>query len=137
MIPTKPYAGGRQSPWTRSALAQFGPPETRTGFLVIDQLDVATIDLDLTVQARSLPRFDRPLEPSVRSMPLLNTPPWTRSLGKLGLEITTQGWRFPTPNEFLTPSQELSQKPQQPPCEPSLRATLNAKASRTRVRPSS
>jgi SNF2 family DNA or RNA helicase len=58
---------------------------------------IDTIDLSLAVEARSLPRFDRPLEVSVRQAALLNSPPWVRSLGKLGLEVTTQGWRFPTP----------------------------------------
>ena len=33
----------------------------------------------------------------MRSAPLLTNPPWVRSLGKLAMEVTTQGWRFPTP----------------------------------------
>src|SRR5262249_1473260 len=28
---------------------------------------------------------------------LLNTPPWVRSLGKLSLPISTEGWKFPAP----------------------------------------
>jgi SNF2 family DNA or RNA helicase len=63
---------------------------------------IDTIDLSLAVETRSLPRFDRPLEVSVRQAALLNNPPWVRSLGKLGLDVTTQGWRFPTPPDHLT-----------------------------------
>jgi SNF2 family DNA or RNA helicase len=51
----------------------------------------------LSVEVRSHPRFDRPLEVSVRQAPLLTSPPWVRSLGKLAPDVTTQGWRFPLP----------------------------------------
>ena len=55
------------------------------------------IGLDFPLEVRLLPRFERPLQASVRSAPLLTNPPWVRSLGKLAMEVTTQGWRFPTP----------------------------------------
>ncbi len=55
------------------------------------------IGLDFPLEVRSLPRFERPLQASVRSAPLLTNPPWVRSLGKLAMEVTTQCWRFPTP----------------------------------------
>lgn len=38
----------------------------------------------------------------VREVPLLARTPWVRTLGKLTMEVTTHGWRFPTPME-VTP----------------------------------
>jgi SNF2 family DNA or RNA helicase len=58
---------------------------------------VDQIDLSLSVEVHALSRFERPLEVNVRQAVLLNHPPWVRSLGKLTLDVTTQGWRFPTP----------------------------------------
>jgi SNF2 family DNA or RNA helicase len=37
------------------------------------------------------------LSPEIRAVTVEMNPPWIRSLGKLSLEVTTQGWRFPTP----------------------------------------
>ena len=56
-----------------------------------------SVGLDFPLEVRAHPRFERPLQASVRSAPLLTNPPWVRSLGKLGMEVATQGWRFPTP----------------------------------------
>ena len=50
-----------------------------------------------TVDNRSLLTSLPPV--SVREARLLNDPPWVRTLGKLTLEVTTEGWRFPTPPE--------------------------------------
>jgi SNF2 family DNA or RNA helicase len=41
----------------------------------------------------------------VREARLLKTVPWVRSLGKLGLEASTQGWRFPAPVEPQLPTE--------------------------------
>jgi SNF2 family DNA or RNA helicase len=60
-------------------------------------VDVGSFELQLPVEARVLPRFDRPLPVSAREARLLGDNPWVRSLGKLTLEVTTEGWRFPTP----------------------------------------
>ena len=51
----------------------------------------------LPVQVEYLTAFDRPLTVSAREVPLLDKPLWTRSLGKLSMEVATQGWRFPLP----------------------------------------
>jgi SNF2 family DNA or RNA helicase len=98
---------------------------------------VDRVDLTFAVEARTLPRFERPLEVSVRQAPLLNTPPWVRSPGKLTKTVTTQGWRFPIPpDQPLTPPNlrpfELARPTEvggaaQPPAE--------AKPGRTRLRP--
>src|SRR6516164_5400153 len=66
-------------------------------------IQIDTIELSLPVEARSLPRFDRPLEVNVRQATLLSNSPWARSLGKLELSITTQSWRFPTPPDQSNP----------------------------------
>jgi SNF2 family DNA or RNA helicase len=58
---------------------------------------VLSFDLTLTTEARTIPRFDRPLSIAIREARLLNDPPWVRSLGKWALEVTTEGWRFPSP----------------------------------------
>ena len=51
------------------------------------------IGLTFPLEVRPHPRFERPLQASVRSAPLLTNPPWVRSLGRLAMEVTTQGWR--------------------------------------------
>jgi SNF2 family DNA or RNA helicase len=55
------------------------------------------IDLTLPVEAIPHPCFERPFQAGVREARLLGTPPWARSLGKLTMEVKTEGWRFPAP----------------------------------------
>jgi SNF2 family DNA or RNA helicase len=62
-------------------------------------LEMLPLDCQYTVEVEGLPRFDRPLEATAREVALLQRPPWTRALGNLKGEVTTQGWRFPLPNE--------------------------------------
>jgi SNF2 family DNA or RNA helicase len=68
------------------------PPEAAL-FVISDHL------APLTVETRSLPALDRPLQPTVREIGLLGRPPWVRPLGKLTMGVSTQGWKFPTPGE--------------------------------------
>jgi len=96
------------------------------------------MDLSLSVEVYSYPRFDRPLEVRVRQASLLTSAPWVRSLGKIGMDVTTQGWRFPTP-----PDQSILTKPRlaqvenepepQPP--PTSGQVPSAKTGRTKLRP--
>src|SRR5262245_29043672 len=79
--------------------------------LTLRQPCVAALDLDFTVQARLLPRFDRPIDVTTRTTTLLTRPPWIRSLGRLSLDVTTQGWRFPDPNELLSLGAKRGQSP--------------------------
>src|SRR5688572_8398707 len=60
-------------------------------------VEVTALPLGLSAEVRTHPRFERPLEAGVRASSLLNSPPWVRSLGKLLIDVTTQGWRFPLP----------------------------------------
>jgi SNF2 family DNA or RNA helicase len=61
------------------------------------------IDLAMPVAIESLPGLDRPLAVGVREIALLSKAPWVRSLGKLSLEVTTQGWRLPPPVALAPP----------------------------------
>ena len=69
--------------------------------LAVDSVDLLSvprneaIGLNFPLEVRTHPRFERPLQASVRSAPLLTIPPWVRSLGKLPMEVSTQGWRLP------------------------------------------
>lgn len=67
-----------------------------------DPLPVPTaeaIELLAAPAVTTLPAFERPLPVNVREVPLLGKTPWVRTLGKLTMEVTTQGWRFPTPTD--------------------------------------
>jgi SNF2 family DNA or RNA helicase len=78
--------------------------------------DVQSIELELPVEVRTLPHFDRPLPVNVREARLLGDSPWVRSLGKLTLEVTTEGWRFPTPADNPAPPSKPRQlQPAAPP----------------------
>lgn len=65
--------------------------------------EVVSLPLDWHVEDRTLSRFEKPLEVNVRQATLLTSPPWVRGLGKLTLEVPTQGWRFPTPLDQTVP----------------------------------
>ena len=72
---------------------------------------VETVALALSVEARAHPRFERPLHTNVREARLLNDAPWIRGLGKLTLDVTTDGWRFPMPPETMPSRPEVPPKP--------------------------
>ncbi|MFO0881161.1 MAG: SNF2-related protein [Gemmataceae bacterium] len=71
--------------------------ETTTPLPEEIQVEVIDIPTTWTVETRTHPRFERPLEVSVRQAPLLSSTPWVRSLGKVGMDVRTQGWKFPQP----------------------------------------
>jgi SNF2 family DNA or RNA helicase len=58
---------------------------------------VQECDLTLPVEIAAVPSFERVPVVRVREARLLTEPPWIRSLGKLGMDVRTVGWRFPTP----------------------------------------
>jgi SNF2 family DNA or RNA helicase len=80
---------------------------------------VVSLDLALTVETGTPPRFERPLQVGVREARLLGSAPWVRPLGKVGLEVSTEGWRFPAPPAEIAPpgKPRLSQPAPQPPDE--------------------
>src|SRR5947209_1072852 len=81
-------------------------PEAFTIELLSAPLDEAPA-VTFPVEARAHPRFERPLQASVREARLLDGSPWVRGLGKIALDVTTEGWRFPMPPETLPPRPEV------------------------------
>lgn len=59
--------------------------------------DIEVVDVPFEVDAKVLKQFERGLKVKVREARLLNSTPWSRSLGKLTLSVKTEGWRFPAP----------------------------------------
>jgi SNF2 family DNA or RNA helicase len=78
------------------------PSATATEAAAVE-IEVTAIPLTWTLDVRPLPRFDRPLEVSIRQAALLNSPPWIRSPGRATMEVTSQGWRFPLPPDQPPP----------------------------------
>jgi hypothetical protein len=66
---------------------------------ICPEITDAAIELTPNVAIRSLSAFDRPLQANAREVCLLKTMPWVRTLGKLSIDVTTQGWRFPSPDD--------------------------------------
>ncbi len=58
-----------------------------------------------------LPKLDHPLEPNVRETRLLTETPWVRSLGRLELSVTTEGWKFPAPPAEYNPPPRPATEP--------------------------
>jgi SNF2 family DNA or RNA helicase len=95
------------------------------------------VGLSLAVQVYSLPRLQRPLQVQVKQAPLLTKAPWVRALGRLGMEVTTTGWRFPMPGELLAPPKPRLFRPQPEEATPPPPETTLAGPPRTRLRPPS
>jgi SNF2 family DNA or RNA helicase len=106
--------------------------------LVIESLEIIPdthcdeIDLQPSATVRTLPAFDRPLQASVREIALVKAMPWVRTLGKLTMDVSTQGWRFPSPDDPV----DVARRASEGTCEdPRLRVGLTS--ARTRVKPPS
>jgi SNF2 family DNA or RNA helicase len=67
------------------------------GAHLIANPDVQKIELGCELDVVLHPHFERPLQAGVREARLLGTPPWVRSLGRLTMDVKTEGWRFPAP----------------------------------------
>ena len=81
--------------------------------------EVLEVTLLPPVETRTLPRFDRPLQVGVREARLLTQAPWVRPVGRLTMNVSTQGWRFPPPGEALAPPAPRLARPEEEP-EPGL-----------------
>jgi SNF2 family DNA or RNA helicase len=75
-------------------------------------LSPVSCELDLTLALHSLPQLEKPLEPGVRDGRLLTDAPWVRSLGRVELSITTEGWKFPAPPaDYILPPRLATDPP--------------------------
>ncbi len=81
----------------------FGDREQETGDREQEAGDFE-VQLAFAADVLAHPRFERPLEASVREARLLNESPWVRSLGRLEFSVQTEGWKFPAPPvEYAAP----------------------------------
>lgn len=60
-------------------------------------LDVMEMPLAGVPSVRPLPRFDAPMNANLRDVKLLTQSPWVRTLGRLDLTISSEGFKFPAP----------------------------------------
>src|SRR2546426_847409 len=96
--------------------------------MLMDEPTIETFPLVPAVAVRSLPAYERPLQSTAREIPLLNATPWIRTLGKLTIEVSTQGWRFPSPTDLANAPASTEEKPKSDPAPP---------RAKTRVKPPS
>ncbi len=80
-------------------LPDHPPPETFGHFPAASPPEILSIPLDHPVETFAL-ASRRALTVQLHEARLLTSPPWIKSLGKLALEVSTAGWRFPTPLDF-------------------------------------
>ncbi len=131
-------ATSRHSPLTTHHSPLLSVPPDRSSMTTSG--DVLTppathgIDLSLTPTITGLPGFDRPMAVNTRDVPLLCKAPWVRTLGKLAMDVTTQGWRFPTPEEPDAPSVAGAMRIYQPPAADEA-PVISADKPRTRLKP--
>jgi SNF2 family DNA or RNA helicase len=102
------------------------------GFPDIQRPEVKAHDVALALDAVPHPRFERSLQVGVREARLLTVAPWARSLGKLTLEVKTEGWRFPAPPKETEPFKPRLFSPQE---EGNERETPGGSLRRTRLKP--
>jgi SNF2 family DNA or RNA helicase len=77
--------------------------------------DTTAVPLELAVDTSSLPAFERPMIPGVREARFLLSAPWVRTLGKLTMEVATEGWRFPEPlAPLVSPAKQQARAAESP-----------------------
>ncbi len=142
--PTEAAASPRALETAPPVPAAAPPPPGETAHESAPVLpEVQAIDLALSVEARTDPRFERPFLVPVRAAALLARAPWTRTLGKPAMEVSTFGWRFPAPAELTAPPRPAlfrpaSDAPPEPPAPAHpAQAGPGEAGSRTRLRPPS
>jgi SNF2 family DNA or RNA helicase len=62
-------------------------------------IDVQIIEIEPSFKVCTLSAFEKALHVGVREAALLTKTPWTRTMGKLAMEVSTFGLRFPAPAE--------------------------------------
>ncbi len=89
--PSEPEAFAKLAPNLANAAGSERP--------LLDAPAAMPLSVDLSVGVRALAGVTRPPDVDLRQARLLDGPPWVRSLGKLALDVSTEGWRFPVPAE--------------------------------------
>ena len=74
-------------------------------------VEILPLEVDFGVDAILHPRFEKPLEASVRETRLLADSPWVRSAGPLALSVQSEGWKFPTPPVDYAPPKKPASEP--------------------------
>jgi SNF2 family DNA or RNA helicase len=77
----------------------------------LGQLAAGAFSLDLSLLSHPLPELDKALDPGIREARLLTDTPWIRSLGRVELSISTEGWKFPAPPADYVPPPRLPTEP--------------------------
>ena len=72
---------------------------------------VDSVELELVADVADAPLWSKQPSVAVRPVRLLTDVPWVRPLGKLSLEVTTQGWKFPQPSDDSVPAATAASAP--------------------------
>ena len=73
------------------------------------------INLDLTPDVLPVPKFSEQITANVKEARLLSHTPWVRPVGKLDLNVQTDGWKFPAPAfEVATPPRAMGEWEEKP-----------------------
>lgn len=76
------------------------------------------LSLDFEVQVLTHPRFQQPLQASVRDGKLAANRPWIKPLVRLPMEVTTVGWKFPLPATEAAATAPRIYEPSEPAAQP-------------------
>ncbi|OWK35034.1 DEAD/DEAH box helicase [Fimbriiglobus ruber] len=88
------------SPVALSLFSATGAPAgRRAAWGAAEDSDAASELVDLIASPDAIPlrRFDDPLTVSLKDSRLLSQAPWVRTLGRVEMTVTTEGWKFPSP----------------------------------------
>jgi SNF2 family DNA or RNA helicase len=93
-----------------SGLSTFLATELERSLAALGEKPLPTPDplhVELNLAGDDVPqlRFDALREAGAREARLLTELPWVRGLGKLTMEVSSEGWRFPTPPLETEPGQ--------------------------------
>jgi SNF2 family DNA or RNA helicase len=97
-------------------------------------LEVDSVPLELAIDTREV-LLRRPLAVQVHEARMVSTAPWTRTLGKFSFEITTEGWRFPTPLDLNKQGQAEPKPPRGSETNSPSKKPKPADEAETRLRP--
>jgi SNF2 family DNA or RNA helicase len=67
------------------------------------QFGITAVDFDTAVENAVGSALSESISIQVREARLVTEAPWIRSLGKLAMDVSTEGWRFPVPAEMEIP----------------------------------